>query len=51
MYRVWHAEVNGGRFMGYFYYDLYKREGKNNQCIAFSLQKVCNGTLLSGNLG
>jgi metallopeptidase MepB len=40
MYRVWHAEQRGGAFMGYFYYDLYKRLGKSNKCVAFSLQKV-----------
>jgi metallopeptidase MepB len=40
MYRVWCEEQEGGSFMGYFYYDLYKRPGKNNSCVAFSLQKV-----------
>jgi metallopeptidase MepB len=45
MYRVWHAEQGGGAFMGYFYYDLYKRPAKNSQCIAFSLQKVCTDPL------
>jgi metallopeptidase MepB len=56
MYRVWHANPkadssttaspdrsmsqNGDGFMGYFYYDLYERPGKPQQCTAYSIQKV-----------
>jgi metallopeptidase MepB len=46
MYRVWNAEQRSGAFLGYFYYDLYRRPGKSNQCIAFSLQKVRTALLI-----
>jgi metallopeptidase MepB len=41
MFRVWDTKHNASAFLGYLYYDVYKREGKGNRTMCFSLQKVC----------
>jgi metallopeptidase MepB len=41
MFRVWDTKNSASAFLGYLYYDVYKREGKANKTICYSLQKVC----------
>ena len=41
MFRLWDTKTNVGTFLGYIYYDVYKRGGKTNKTICYSLQKVC----------
>jgi metallopeptidase MepB len=42
MFRVWDTKDNGDAFLGYLYYDLFKREGKAKKGMCYSLQKVCS---------
>jgi metallopeptidase MepB len=41
MFRVWDTKDNTDAFLGHLYYDVFKREGKANKGMCYSLQKVC----------
>ena len=41
MFRVWDTKTTDIAFLGYLYYDVYKREGKTNKTVCYSLAKVC----------
>jgi metallopeptidase MepB len=41
MFCIWDTKNNASDFLGYLYYDVYKREGKTNKSMCYSLQKVC----------